>query len=98
VGKLPAGCLSPRQVCERTGFSMDRVLKLIHGKYLPAVNTAPYSAKRATWLIREIDLERFLTPDLSEVPERSQLEQKPQSPSPRRRARRRLDEGLKKYV
>ena len=77
-------CLTPKDVCERLKISMQTVLGLIRSKRLPATNIS--SSKRPKWLIREIDLERMLTPD-----------DEPQE-AVRRPRRRRLDEGVKKVV
>lgn len=57
LGKL----LSPKDVCELTGYSMERVLRLIALGKLPATNqSAGLLAPR--WVIRECDLEAMFIP------------------------------------
>ncbi|MCC7334043.1 MAG: helix-turn-helix domain-containing protein [Pirellulaceae bacterium] len=53
--------LTPREVARLTGFSPQKVRHLIQAGLLPAKDTS--SGARPRYLIRNHDLESFLTPD-----------------------------------
>jgi len=52
--------LTTKEVQQITNWSLQKIRQLIHANKLPAVNTSP--GKRATFLIRQVDLDAMLTP------------------------------------
>lgn len=51
-----------RDIVQITGFSAQKVRGLIRAGLLPAKNSSP-SPDRPRYIVRESDLERFLTPN-----------------------------------
>lgn len=54
--------LKPCEVAAVLGCSTAKVLTLIRGNKLPAKDINQ-GGRKSRWLIRQIDLDRFLTPD-----------------------------------
>lgn len=53
--------LTTRQASAATGFSVQKIIRLIDCGRLPAINTS-VAGKRPRWSIRESDLEAFFQP------------------------------------
>lgn len=57
---------STREVSVITGFSLQKVRRLIQAGLLPAKNSSP-GPHRPRYIVRQNDLESFLTPDSQKV-------------------------------